>query len=173
VKSISIFRGLLVLSLLAAPPFATAAHHSEDDSDMPGAGGQHQRMNPVERTQKHLDQLEQKLHLKAEQQTAWKTYSEIVLARASERAAHMKEFHAKRGEHHADMDTAELLEHMSQRMRERADKLQQMAQDTRTFQQALGPEQKTIFDLYWKSQFGQGKWRHRSQSKQSRMTGAT
>ena len=157
----SILRDLLVLGLLAAPLFATAAHHS-DDSPMPGALDQHRRMNPVARTQKHLDELEQKLHLKAEQQAAWKTYADNALARANERAKHMEAIHAKRGERHGDMDTAARLEHMSPRMRERADKLQQMAQDTRAFQQALSPEQQTIFDVYWKSQFGRGKIHRRS-----------
>ena len=75
----------------------------------------------------------------------------------------MEEHRAHRGDHHADMDTASRLEHMSQRMRERADKLQQMAQDTRTFQQALTPEQQTTFDMYWKSQFGRWKKRGRNQ----------
>ena len=139
----SILRGLLVLGLLAAPLFATAAHHS-DDSPMPGAHDQHHRMNPVDRIQKFLDELEQKLHLKAEQQMAWKTYADTALARAGDRAKHMKELHTKRGDNHGDMDTAAWLEHMSQRMRERADKLQQAAQDTRAFQQTLSPEQNTI-----------------------------
>ena len=157
----SIFRGLIVAVLLAAPAFVIAAHDSDEHQAMHGGRDQHQRMNPVERTQKHLDELEQNLHLKAEQQTAWKTYSDTALARANERAKHMKEIHARRGEHRGDMDTAARLEHMSQRMRERADKLQEMAQDTRAFQQALTPEQQTIFDLYWKSKFGRGKMHRR------------
>jgi hypothetical protein len=37
-----------------------------------------------------------------------------------------------------------------------------MAQDTRTFQQVLTPEQQTIFDKYWKSQFHRGKMRRRN-----------
>lgn len=160
-KQTSIFRGLLVASLLAAPLLATAAHRSDDDASMHGDHDQHHRMNPVDRTQNYLDELQTKLHLKAEQQAAWKTYADSAIARASDRAKHMKEFRGRRGEHHADMHTAAWLEHMSKRMRKRADKLQQAAKDTGTFQQALSPEQQTIFDLYWKSQFGRGKWRHR------------
>jgi len=165
VKQTSIFRGLLLASLLAAPAFAVADQHSGEDQPMPGARGQQQRMDPIERTQKRLDQLEQKLHLKSEQQTAWNAYGDAALARAGERAKHMQEFRAKRGEHHADMDTATRLEHMAQRMREHAGKMQQMAQDTRAFQQVLSPEQQTIFDMYWKSQFGRGMMRHRGQPK--------
>jgi hypothetical protein len=161
VKQTSIFRGLLLASLLAAPAFVVADQHAGEDQPMPGARRQQQHMDPIERTQKHLDQLEQKLHLKSEQQTAWNAYADAALARAGERAKHMQEIKAKRDEHHADMDTATRLEHMAQRMREHADKMQQMARDTRVFQQALSPEQQTIFDMYWKSHFGRGKMRRR------------
>ncbi len=126
------------------------------------SGAHHERMDPVERTQKRLDELNQKLNLKSEQQSAWKTYSAAALARADERAKHMQEHRARGGDNHADMDTATRLEHMSQRMRKRADKVQEMARDTRAIQQALSAEQKTIFDLYWKSQFGHGKMRRRN-----------
>ncbi len=158
---ISFLRGLLGVSILAAPTFVIAAHNTDEDHSMSDGQDQHHRMNPVERAQKHLDKLEQKLQVKPEQQAAWDAYADTALARAGERAKHMEEFHAKRGDHHGDMDTAARLEHMSQRMRERADKLQQMAQDTRAFQQALTPEQQTVFDRYWKSQFRRGKKRHR------------
>ena len=157
----SFLRGLLVVSLSAAPAFAIAADNGKDHSISDGQD-QHQRKNPVERAQKHLDKLEQKLQLTSDQQAAWNTYSDTALARATERAKHMEEHHAKGGDHHGDMDTATRLEHMSQRMRERADIMQQMAQDTRAFQQVLTPEQQTIFDKYWKSQFGRGKMRRRN-----------
>ena len=49
---------------------------------------------------------------------------------------------------------------MSQAMRDRADKLQTVAQDTRAFEGVLSPEQKTIFDLYWKAQFHQRMGHH-------------
>ena len=49
---------------------------------------------------------------------------------------------------------------MSQAMRDRADKLQKVAQDTRAFEGVLSPEQKTIFDLYWKAQFHQRMGHH-------------
>lgn len=155
------FRALLITSIATTPAFVIAADHSNDQSKS-GGRDQHHRMDPVERAQKHLDKLEQKLQLTSDQQAAWDTYSSTALARATERAKHMEEHHAKGGDHHGDMDTASRLEHMSQRMRERADKMQQMAQDTRTFQQALTSEQQTIFDKYWKSQFGRGKMRRRN-----------
>jgi len=157
------FRALLIASIATTPAFAIAADDSGVDHSMSDGRDQHHRMDPAERAQKHLDKLEQKLQLTSDQQAAWNTYSDTALARASERAKHMEEHRAKGSDHHGDMDTASRLEHMSQRMRERADKLQQMAQDTRTFQQVLTPEQQTIFDKYWKSQFGgRGKMRRRN-----------
>jgi hypothetical protein len=163
VNQTSILGSLLVASIFAVPTLVIAAHDTNEDHSMSDGQGRHQRMNPVERAQKHLDELEQNLHLKAEQQAAWRTYAGIALARAEERAKHMQEHRAMRDDHHGDMDTATKMEHMAQRMRERADKLQQMAEDTRAFQQTLTPEQQTIFDLYWKSQFGgRGKMRRRN-----------
>jgi periplasmic protein CpxP/Spy len=156
VNHTSFLRALLVVSMFAAPAFMVAAQDTDADHSMPDGHNRHQGMNPVERAQQHLDELEQKLYLTADQQAAWKTYADTALARAADRAKHMEEFHAQRGDHHGDMDTASRLEHMSQRMRERADELQQMAKDTRAFQQTLTPEQQTIFDLYWKSQFQRG-----------------
>ena len=47
------------------------------------------------------------------------------------------------------------LDKMSQAMREPADKLQKLAQDTRAFEGVLSPDQNTIFDLYWKAQMHQ------------------
>ena len=156
------FRALLIASIATTPALVIAADDPDADRPMSGSQAQRQHMDPVERAQKHLDKLEQKLQLTSDQQAAWNTYSDTALARAAERAKHMEEHRAKGGDHHGDMDTASRLEHMSQRMRERADKLQQMAQDTRTFQQVLTPEQQTIFDKYWKSQFGRGKMRRRN-----------
>ena len=157
------FRAFLIASIAITPAFVIAAHDSDADHSMSDDRDQHHRMDPTERAQKHLDKLEQQLQLTSDQQAAWNTYSKTALARAAERAKHMEEHRSRRDDHHGDMDTASRLEHMSQRMRERADKLQQMAQDTRTFQQVLTPEQQTIFDLYWKSQFGgRGKMRRRN-----------
>ena len=157
----SISRGALALCLLATPLLAIADHHMDMDMDHHDGGdsAQHQggrHYDPVQRAEKHLKGLEQKLNLKADQQSAWKTYSGAVMARAQERAARMEEFHGKRGEMR-DMDTASKMEQMSQWMRERADRLGQMAKDTRAFQQALTTEQQTIFDLYWKNHAGRGK----------------
>lgn len=153
-KTFTLRSSILAMGLLAASGFAAAA--DEAPSAAPAQHAQHRHFDPVAHTQRSLDGLAKKLSLKDDQQAAWQTYSSGALSRAQERSAKMQEMHAHKGEARqarADSDTATKLDRMSQMMRERADKLQQVAQDTRAFEGVLSPEQKTIFDLYWKSQF--------------------
>ena len=157
-KTFTLRSGILAMSLLAASGFAAAADEAPN-SPPPGKHAQH-RHDPVAHTQRNLDNLAKKLNLKDEQKVAWQTYADGAIARAQERSAKMQAFHAHKGEARAETDTATKLDRMSQAMRERADKLQKVAQDTRAFESALTPDQKTIFDLYWKAQFHQRMGRH-------------
>ena len=155
-------RGLLVLCLWAGASMALAdSHHMMDHDD----GTHHQgqgRSGPVERAEKHLGELEKKLNLQSDQMGAWNTYSQAMMGHANYRAQRMKQYRARRGSGHDDADTATKLERLSQWMREGADRLDQMAKDTRAFQNALTTEQQTIFDLYWKAHSPRGKrGRHR------------
>ena len=157
----SLFRGALVLCLLTTPLLAIADHHEDMDehdghSDAHHQGDRHH--DPVQRAEKHLSGLEKKLNLTAEQQPAWKTYSNAVMARAQEKTTRRDEFKQERRELR-DMDTASRLEKMSQWLRERADGLEQMAVDTRVFQQVLSAEQQAAFDQFWQKHAGRGKWR--------------
>ncbi len=151
-KSFTLRSGILAMSLLAASGFAAAADEAPN-SPPPGAHAQHRHMDPVAHTQRKLDNLAKKLNLRDEQKAAWQTYADGTISRARDRTAKMEALRSHKGEARADADTATRLDRMSQRMRERADKLQQVAQDTRTFEGVLTPDQKTIFDLYWKAQF--------------------
>ncbi len=158
-KTFTLRSGILAMSLLAASGFAAAADEAPN-SPPPGKHAQHRHIDPVAHTQRNLDGLAKKLNLKDEQKTAWQTYADGAIARAQERSAKMQEFHSHKGEARADVDTATKLDKMSQAMRDRADKLQKVAQDTRAFEGVLSPEQKTIFDLYWKAQFHQRMGHH-------------
>ena len=150
-KTFTLRSGILAMGLLAASGFAAAADEAPN-SPPPGKHAQH-RHDPVAHTQHRLDRLASKLNLKAEQQAAWRTYADSAISRAQERVAKMQEMHSRKGERSAESDTAAKLDRMSQAMRARADQLQKVAQDTRTLEGVLSPEQKTIFDLYWKAQF--------------------
>jgi len=151
-KTFTLRSGILAMSLVAASGFAAAADNSPDNPP-PGRHAQHRQFDPVAHTQHRLDRLASKLSLKAEQQAAWRTYADSAISRAQERVAKMQEMHSHKGERSAESDTAAKLDRMSQAMRARADQLQKVAQDTRTLEGVLSPEQKTIFDLYWKAQF--------------------
>jgi len=150
---------ILAISLLAASGFAAAADQMPN-SPPPGNPAQHRQFDPVAHTQRNLDKLAQLLNLKDQQKTAWQSYADSAMSRAKEQAAKMEERHSHRGEARAEIDTATKLEKISQAMRNRADRLQKVAQDTRALESVLSTEQRTIFDLYWKAQYhhhmGQG-----------------
>ncbi|MGD2140744.1 MAG: Spy/CpxP family protein refolding chaperone [Burkholderiales bacterium] len=176
---------LLALSLLAAPPLAMADHHMDNEDMMDqddldhgnmnqpgmddhhgGPGGQQQHYrnyDPVQRAEKHLGLLEKELKLNADQQSAWKTYSDSIMTMAQQKAARMEQFRANRGVMR-NLDTASKLEKLAQWAQDRADRLEQLAKDTRTFQQALTAEQQTAFDQFWRkhARYGKGHRRHNS-----------
>jgi len=153
-KTFTLRSSILAMSLLAAPGFAAAADEASN-SPPPAKHAQHRHVDPVAHTQRNLDNLAKKLNLKDDQKIAWQTYSDSAISRAKERSAKMQEMRSHKGEARADAGTSAKLDRMSQVMRDRADKLQKIAQDTRVLEAALTPDQKTIFDLYWKSQFHQ------------------
>jgi Spy/CpxP family protein refolding chaperone len=143
---------ILAMSLLAASGFAAAADE-RPNSPPPGKPAQHRQFDPEAHTQRNLDKLAQLLNLKDQQKTAWQRYADSAMSRAKERAAKMEEHRSHRGEARAEVDSATKLEKISQAMRNRADRLQKVAQDTRAIENVLSSEQKTIFDLYWKAQY--------------------
>ena len=153
-KTSTLRSGILAMSLLAASGFAAAADEAPG-SPPPGKHAQHRHFDPVAHTQRNLDKLAQKLNLKEEQKTAWQAYADSAISRARERTAKMEEHRSHKGGARAEVDTATKLDKMSQAIRDRADQLQKVAQDTRAFENVLSPEQKTIFDLYWTAQFHQ------------------
>jgi hypothetical protein len=159
-RTFALRSGILAAGLLAASGFASAADSAPEHAA--GAShGHHQRFDPVARTRHNLDSLAKKLDLKEEQQAAWQAYADGALSRAEERTAKMQDHRAHKGEARAETDTATRLDRLSQAMRDRADRLQKIAADTRAFEGVLSSEQKTIFDLYWKSKFHPGMMHHR------------
>ena len=153
-KTFTLRSSVLAMSLLAASGFAAAADEAPN-SPPPGMHVQHRHLDPVAHTQRNLDKLAQTLNLKDEQKVAWQAYADSAISRAKERTAKMEEYRSHKGEARAEVDTATKLDKMSKKLRDRADQLQKIAQETRAFEGVLSPEQKTIFDLYWKAQFHQ------------------
>ncbi|HKB81649.1 MAG TPA: Spy/CpxP family protein refolding chaperone [Burkholderiales bacterium] len=153
-KTFTLRSGVLAMSLLAASGFAMAADEAPN-SPPPGKHAQHRQFDPVAHTHRNLDTLAQKLNLKDEQKSAWQVYADSAISLAKEKAVKLEEHRSHKREARTEVDTATRLDKLSQAMRDRADQLQKVAQDTRAFEGVLSPEQKTIFDLYWKAQFHQ------------------
>ena len=180
---------LLSLCLLAAAPLAMADESAQDNHmtnqenmdhanphrpgmDQPGTNdhqkgqvGQngHREYDPVQRTEKHLSLLEKELKLSADQQPAWKTYSDSIVGFAKDKSARMEQFREERSELR-NMDMASQLDKLAQMSRNRADRLEKLANETRTFQQALSPQQQTTFNEFWEKHMRYGKGRHRPTS---------
>ena len=159
-KSFTLRSGLLAMSLLTAAGFATAADQAPAQAPA-GKHAQHRHFDPVARAQHNLDNLAAKLNLKEEQKGAWQAYSDSAISRARARAAKMQERRSHQEAARVEPETSAKLDRMAQAMRARADHLQQVAQDTRAFEGVLTPEQKTIFDLYWKGQMKKRMGHHR------------
>ena len=151
-KSFALRSSVIAMSLFAASGFAATADQTPDAS-VPGKHAQHRQFDPLARTQHSLESLARKLNLKEEQKAAWQTYADNALTRAQERSTQMQQQRAHKHEGQADTDTASRLDRMAQAMRERAQRMEKVAQDTRAIEAVLSPEQKTIFDLYWNAQF--------------------
>lgn len=108
----------------------------------------HAARDPVARAQKRLDNLGKKLNLTSAQQAAWTSYSSAMLKLAQERVGEIESWKSADRSKQSEISTPERLERMATRMRTGADRLSKLANDTKIFYAQLGPEQKTIFDLY-------------------------
>jgi len=116
---------------------------------MRSAHAQHQTMhNPLIVTQEHLDKLGAKLKLNPSQQDAWKAFSAAMISHAQVRAQEMEKRAPSARDRLEDIATPDRMAEMAARMRSGADQMSKLADDTKIFYDQLGPEQKTIFDLY-------------------------
>lgn len=125
------------------PPTPNKAMHEQ----CPHMHGDH-----MAHMQMKLDDLGEKLHLKDNQQAAWKTYRGQLTDMATQHEKMMpgdghdmqkqmqKEMH--------DTPAPERMQKMADKMRMGAENLDKLAKQTATFYKVLSPEQQTIFDLY-------------------------
>jgi len=111
----------------------------------------HARYDPVVMTQERLDKLSAKLKLNPSQQDAWKTFSAAMIGHAQERAQEMEKSAPGARAIQEDLATPDKMAQMAARMRSGADRMSKLAGEMKIFYDQLGPEQKTIFDLYAKN----------------------
>ncbi len=133
---------------LGAIGFANAADTPKTAVSASTHASHHAARDPVARATKRLDDLSKKLNLTSAQNSAWTNYRSAMLKRAQERAQEMEKRRPADRSAQADVSTPDRLERIAARMRAGAERLSQLANDTKTFYAVLSREQKTIFDLY-------------------------
>jgi hypothetical protein len=146
----------LALSLQAAPVFAEEGMPMK--SGMMAGYDQHQDWKAHTKTT--LDELKLKLNLRADQSTAWDTWSRGVMKDADhqlepEDGKHMAKDHKAMAK--ADETTPERIASSIARLREETNwmqghltQLEAALARTKSFYEALDTNQRTIFDLFWR-----------------------
>jgi hypothetical protein len=142
-----LFASACAAALTLQPAFA-------DDKLAPPAGPKPEHCPMMEHgdhaahVQQKLDELGQKLHLKDNQQSAWKEYRGYITEASAEHTKMMGDHGKDMHEKMSNLPAPERLQKAADKMREGADALDKLAKRTATFYKTLSPEQQTIFDLY-------------------------
>lgn len=150
-----------LVSSLFAVSLATAAasgtkmgpYHSGMGCDGMGMMSGDMRRDPVARAQKHLNELKAKLNLTADQQPAWKTFSEQVNDQAKSMVA-MRDQMKDNAQSMPKKTAPERMAKMADLMKDRAQNMAKMADAVKTFYATLTAEQQATFDKMQMSQMG-------------------
>ncbi len=110
------------------------------------------KMDHVAQAQKHLSELKDKLHLTKDQEPAWKTFSEQVLAQAKDMGSMPDGM--KKDIQTMPQTAPERMAMMASVMKDRAQHMALMADTVKTFYNTLTPEQKMAFDKMHNSEMG-------------------
>jgi hypothetical protein len=148
-----------LISSLFAASLATAAgpgtkmgpYHDGMNCNGMGMMSGDMKMDPSARAHKHLSELSAKLNLTADQQPAWKTFSEQVNDQAKNMAA-MRDQMKANAQSMPKMTAPERMTKMADWMKDRSDNMAKMVDAVKTFYATLSAEQQATFD---KMQMGQ------------------
>ena len=148
-----------LVSSLFAVSLATAAtsgtrmgpYHSGLDCNGMGMMSGDMKRDPVARAQKHLSELNAKLNLTADQQPAWKTFSDQVNDQAKNMVA-MRDQMKDNFQSMPKKTAPERMAKMADLMKDRAQNMAKMADAVKTFYATLSPQQKIDFDKMHASQ---------------------
>ena len=148
--------------LIAASVFLMPSSNVFANPTMSPQGGMYhhsQDFDWVKHTQQSLDALKAKLNLKPEQMPAWETWATGVIADANQQLEKDKTRHnemASAKQALIDETTPEKMAKGIERLRAKTNwmqaqlvRLEAAQARTKTFYDALGTDQKTIFDLFW------------------------
>lgn len=150
-----------LVSSLFAVSLATAAtsgvkmgpYHAGMDCNGMGMMSGDMRMDPVARAQIHLSELNAKLNLTANQQPAWKTFSEQV----NDQAKNMVAMRGQMEDNDQSMPkktAPQRMVKMADLMKDQAQNMARMADVVKTFYATLTAEQQATFDKMQMSQMG-------------------
>lgn len=148
-----------LVSSLFAVSLATAAtsgakmgpYHAGMDCNGMGMMSGDMKRDPVARAQKHLSELNAKLNLTADQQPAWKTFSEQVTDQAKNMAA-MRDQMKDNAQSMPKKTAPERMAKMADWMKDRAQNMAKMVDAVKTFYATLTAEQQATFDKMQMSQ---------------------
>lgn len=150
-----------LVSSLFAVSLATAAnsgakmgpYHAGMDCNGMGMMSGDMKMDPVARAQQHLIELNAKLNLTADQQPAWKTFSERVNDQAKNMVA-IRDQMEDNDQSLPKKTAPERMAKMADFMKDRAQNMARMADAVKTFYATLTAEQQATFDKIQMSKMG-------------------
>lgn len=146
---------LFVVSFTTAAASGTkmGPYHSGMDCNGMGMMSGDMKWDPAARAQKRLGELNAKLNLTADQQPAWKTFSDHVNDQAKNMAA-MRDQMKDRAQSMPKMTAPERMAKMADLMKDRAQNMATMADAVKTFYATLTTEQQATFDHMQMGQMG-------------------
>jgi len=150
--TLGLISSLFVVSLATAGT-KMGPYHSGMGCDGMGMMSGDMKMDPVARAEKHLGELKAKLNLTADQQPAWKTFSEQVNDQAKNMAA-MRDQMKDNAQSMPKKTAPERMAKMAEWMKDRAQNMDKMAGAVKTFYATLTPEQQATFDTMQMSHMG-------------------
>ena len=147
-----------LISSLFAVSLATAGtkmgpYHAGMGCDGMGMMSGDMKMDPVARAEKHLGELKAELNLTAAQQPAWQTFSGQVNDQAKNMAA-MRDQMRGNAQSMPNKSAPERMAKMADWMKDRAQKMEKMADAVKTFYATLTTEQQATFDKMQMSHMG-------------------
>jgi Spy/CpxP family protein refolding chaperone len=144
--ALGLISSLFVVSLAtaAAPCAKMSPHYHGMDCDGMGMMSGDMKRDPVTRANSHLTELSAKLNLTADQQPAWKTFSDQVKNQARNMATMRDQM--RDNAQSMPNNAPERMAKMADWMKVRAQNMAEMAGAVKTFYAVLSPQQKTDFD---------------------------
>lgn len=156
--TLGLVSSLFVVGLATAAASGTkmGSHHSGMDCNGMGMMSGDMKKDPAARAQKHLGELNAKLNLTADQQPAWKTFSDQVNDQAKNMVT-MRDQMKDNAQSMPKKTAPERMAKMADLMKDQSRNMAKMADAVKAFYATLTAEQQVTFDKMQMSQMGHNK----------------